>query len=433
MSLIELKDSRLCLRNEQGIVVESPGWANIAGKDPVFGDAARRMARLHPRQNFNQFWHQLSLDPLQNKTKLFRHHADLAYSQLQLLLQGLAADTPTLVAAPAHYTRAQLGVLLGVLKQTGVAVHGLVDHSLLQAASTGSPDCIVLDLQLHQAVLIAFIVQDGVLAKVKVVQVPGAGIVALQDAWISAVTDAFLQQSRFDPTHSAETEQYIADQLDTWLAASSIQGELLLDINHKGTSYQALINYDQFQQRTKALFARISRELPSLRSDTTTLHVHAAHLALPGLAAAFPAITALADDAALQVALHHRSALLRPGEALGFVTRLSLGTDKKTATTPLMRQPTHLLHGHNAVALPQGKLAFGTPPAGLACERVLAVAGLDGSLVLQRTPRGLTVESHGIPGARSTGAPLHNGLTLKPGDSIAFDNHDATLQLIVVE
>ena len=433
MNLIELKDSRLCLRNEQGVIAESPGWANIAGKDPLFGEAARRMARLHPRQSFNQYWQQLSLDPLLIKTRLFRHHADLAYSQLQLLLQGVAADSPTLVAAPANYTRAQLGVLLGVLKQTGVAVQGLADSSLLQAASTGSPDCIVIDLQLHQAVLIAFIVQDSVLTKVKVAQVPGAGLLALQDAWSSAVTDAFLQQSRFDPTHSAETEQYIADQLDTWLAASSMQGELLLDINHKGTNYQARVIHDQFVQRTRALFARISRELPSLCSESTTLHIQASHLPLPGLAAAFPGITAIADDAALQTALHHRAALLRPGEALGFITRLPLGSDTASTVTAPLRLPTHLLYRNHAVALPPGKLAFGTPPSGLACERVLAVAGLGGALVLQRTLRGVTVESHGIDGVYCNGAPLAGSLTLKLGDNIVIDNHDAPLQLILVE
>lgn len=433
MNLIELKDSRLCLRNEQALVAESPGYANIAGKEPVFGDAARRMARLHPRQSFNQYWHQLSLDPLLIKTKHFRHNADLAFSQLQLLLQGATAGAATLVAAPTSYTRAQLGVLLGVLKQTGVAVQGLADFSLLQAAATGARDCIVLDLQLHQAVLAAFIVQDGVLTKVKVAQVPGAGLLAMQDAWTSAITDAFLQQSRFDPTHSAETEQYIADQLDTWLAASRTQGELLLDINHKGSSHQARITHDNFVQRTKALFGRIARELPALRSPDSTLHVHAAALALPGLAAAFPGIAAVADDAALQVALHHRTALLKPGEALGFVTRLPLDQGTSATVAVPARQPTHLLYRHQAVALPQGKLAFGTPPSGLVCERVVTVPGLAGALVLQRTLRGVTLESHGIASIRCNGEPLQSGLTLKLGDSIAIDNHDAPLQLILVE
>ena len=83
----------------------------------------------------------------------------------------------------------------------------------------------------------------------------------------------------------------------------------------------------------QALFARIARELPALRSDASTLHVQSSQLALPGLAAAFAGITAVTEDAALQVALHHRAALLRPGEALGFLTRLPLAADATTTTT----------------------------------------------------------------------------------------------------
>lgn len=434
MNLIELKDSRLCLRNENGVVAESPGYANIAGKEPVFGDAARRMARLHPRQTFNQYWHQLSLDPLLIKTKLFRHHADLAYSQLQQLLQGSVADTPTLVAAPASYTRAQLGVLLGVMKQTGVAVQGLADLSLLQAASTGSVDCIVLDLQLHQAVLTAFVMQDGVLNKVKVAQVPGAGLLALQDAWASAITDAFLQQSRFDPTHSAETEQYIADQLDTWLTASRTQGELLLELNHKGSTHQARVTHDQFVQRTKALFARIARELPALRSPDSTLHVHAAHLLLPGLAASFPGIAGIDDEAALRTALAHKQSLLQAGGALGFITRLAaVGSAAVPAAPVAARQPTHLLYRHQAVALPMGRLAFGTPPAQVSADRVLTVPGFHGALVLQRTVRGITLESHGTRAVRVNGQALTGNHNFSLGDRIDVDDHDAPLHLILVE
>lgn len=434
MNLIELKDLRLAISNDDGVLAQSTGFANVAGKEPVFGEAARRMARLHPRQSFNQFWHQLSLDPLLIKTKFFRHHADVAFGHLQQLTTGVSAE-PTLVAAPTSYTRPQLGVLLGVLKQTGLPVQGLIDHALLQAAASGSADCIVLDLQLHQAVLAGFRLVDGLLVKERVVQVPGAGLLALQDAWSSAITDAFLQQSRFDPTHSAETEQYIADQLDTWLAASATQGELLLEINHKGSAYQAHVTHDQFAQRTKALFGRIARELPQLRTPHSTLHVQASHLSLPGFAAAFPGISAVADDATLATALRFQQTVLRPGEPLGFITRLPLDADVRTATSKAtaVRLPTHVLYRHQAMALPQGRLAFGTPPADVTCARVLSLAGVDGAIVLNRTLRDVTVEAFGALSLRCNGKPVHGSQSLTLGDQLQIDGHDAALQLIAVE
>lgn len=433
MNLIELNDHRLILRNEQGVLAESPGFANIAGNEPVFGEAARRMARLYPREHFSQFWHQLSLDPLSIKTRYFRHHADIAYQQLKLLCAGLSPGDKVLVAAPANYNRAQLGVLLGLLNQTGLQVEGLVDHMLLQAAGTGADDCLVLDLQLHQAVLASYRKVEDSFVRDRVLQIPGAGLLALQDAWSGAVIEAFLQQSRFDPTHSAETEQYIANQLDHWLQASSAQRELLLEINLAGSVHQARLNQDQLVQRSRSLFARIAEELPQLQTGRSSLHAPAALLALPGFTAVFPGVSAIAEEAALANALHHQRALVRSPQALGFITRLPLDTAQSMVATAPARQPSHVLYQHQAIALPLGRLALGTPPELLECARVLSVPGLAGGIVLNRTMRGVTVEVHGQQRLRCNNEPAVSGQSLKLGDVLQIDNHDAVLQLILVE
>ncbi|MEY3659806.1 MAG: hypothetical protein RLZZ169_631, partial [Pseudomonadota bacterium] len=195
MNLLELHDSRVTLRSAQRVLAASPGFANVAGAEPLFGEAARQVARLHPRQNFHQFWQQLSLDPLAIKTKTFRHHADLAYRHLQLLTQEQELGAGVLVATPASYTRAQLSVLLGILKPFPFRTLALIDHGLLLAAASEAPDCIVLDLQLHQAVLSCYREVDGSLQREKLSQIPAAGSLALLDAWSSVVSDAFLQQS----------------------------------------------------------------------------------------------------------------------------------------------------------------------------------------------------------------------------------------------
>lgn len=435
MKLIELKDHRLSIRQPDGILAESPGFANIAGKEPVFGDAARQMARLHPRESFNQFWHQLSLDPLLLKTRWFRHNADLAHSHLQTITSGVDLGEGAILAAPTTYTRNHLAVLLGVVKQSNIKALGLVDHALLQAVSTGAEECIVLDLQLHQAVLAAFRRHEGVLLKDKVVQIPGAGLLALYDAWSSAVVEEFLLQSRFDPTHSAETEQYISNQLETWMAASGSSGELLLEINHKGTVHQARLTHEAFVLRSKSLFARIARELPELASPEATLHVHGAHLNLPGLASAFPGIQGVADDAAMQVCLHHQDALVRPGEALAFVTRLTLANGAGAAAAMPTLLPTHVLYQHRAVALPQGRLALGTPPDSLSCARILPMPEwqLPGAVTLQRSTRGVTVETFGAIDLRCNDAPIASGHVLKLGDRLQAGEHNLPLQLILVE
>jgi hypothetical protein len=433
VNLLELKDTLLCLRSAQGVLASAPGVASIAHKEPLFGEAAQQIARLFPHQNFNQFWQQLSLDPLLIKTKLFRHHADLAYAQLQQLCQGHNLSDGVVVAAPSYYSRAQLSVLLGILKQCPFKTLALVDHQLLQAASTGAADCVLLDLQLHQAVLTSFRVVDGMLQKDRVLQVPSAGLLALHEAWSSAVVAAFLQQSRFDPTHSAETEQYIATQLPTWLHASNAQTELLIELNHKGKVYQARLQHAQFIEQSKALYARVERELVQLRGPQSALYGQASLLALPGLASAFAGIATLADDAALTASLQHKAALLKPAEALRFITKLPLAAVNGGAGS--LRQPTHMLYQHEAIALPQGKLLLGTPrttasSAG-AYARVVRLPDFTGAVVLQRTLRGLSLDASDVESLRCNGTTVQPGHELTLGDTLQVGPH--VFKFIAVE
>ena len=431
MNLLELHDSRVTLRSAQRVLAASPGFANVAGAEPLFGEAARQVARLHPRQNFHQFWQQLSLDPLAIKTKTFRHHADLAYRHLQLLTQEQELGAGVLVATPASYTRTQLSVLLGILKPFPFRTLALIDHGLLLAAASEVPDCIVLDLQLHQAVLSCYREVDGSLQREKLSQIPAAGSLALLDAWSSVVSDAFLQQSRFDPTHSAETEQYIANQLPVWLAASARSGELQLEINLKGSTFQARVTHDMFCERSKTLFARIARELAALRTADSGLFTQAGNLALPGLTAAFPGIQGLDEHAGLLAAERHRELLLKPADSPAFLSRLPLAKQPAaTAGAAPARQPTHVLLDHQAYTLPLGRTLAGESAGQSDLARVLGLPGWHGSLVLQRGPRGVLLE-------RVAGEVLCNedpataGRWLKPGDCLRAGTHQ--LLLISVE
>ena len=151
--LIELNDRNVRLRNQDEILLESPGFANIADKQPVFGEEARKIARLHPRQTFSQFWSQLSLDPLANSEGHFRHQADLAFAHLNAIAGQNALTDEVIFAVPSNYNRNQLSILLGLVQSCEFDAAGLVDLALLRTAGAESPDkAVYLDIQLHQCV-----------------------------------------------------------------------------------------------------------------------------------------------------------------------------------------------------------------------------------------------------------------------------------------
>jgi len=433
--LIELKDPAVSIRTGHGLLARSPGFANIAGKEPVFGEEARQMSRLHPRQTFNQFWSQLSLDPLPLKNDFFRHSADLAHSHLDRLTKDVTFGHGAVIAVPSNYNRNQLAVLLGIVKQCSFDAVGLVDLALLQASSSEAQSCIIIDLQLHQCVLSAFRRTGGQLVRENMVQIPASGLLSLQDAWSNMVTDEFIRQCRFDPHHNADTEQYVYNRLPDWIAGSTSQNELVAEINHKGTVYQAHLTRELFEQRSRTIFARISKELDALRSPEAAVHTLASHMSLPGFGRYLPGLVALDDDSPMQACIHHLDNIQRSAGNLQFITRLPLGGSSATTAAPPARLPTHVLFNHKALPLTSGRLVFGTPPRGLEAARVVPVPGLPpaSAVALVRTARAIIVEVHGPVPLLENGKPVASGHEAGLGALLQLGPDGPLLQLIAVE
>jgi hypothetical protein len=433
--LIELRDYGITVRSADEVLARSPGYASIAGDKPLFGEDARRQSRLHPRHTFNQFWAQLALDPLPFKNRHFRHAADLAYGQLDGLTRALDLDE-VVIAAPGSYSRAQLGVLLGIVRQCKFKTVGLGDLALLQAAGSDSDECVIIDLQLHQALLSRYRKSDGHLLLERTVPVQSSGLIALQDAWLNMISEAFIDQTRFDPQRNAEAEQYLVNQLPAWIATSQGSGEVVVEINLKGSVQQVRLTYAQFEQRAQPIFARIAQELAELRNAGTALHVSAGQMNLPGLLPSIPGLIALDDDATMRSCLQYLDQIRRTPETMTFVSRVALNAAAAAAAPVAQpKTPTHVLINHRAVMLPPGRLTVGTPPPGLDSARIMPLTenGFSGAIALLRSGRGLQLEVHSSDVVLHNGKPAASGQTLVAGDMLQLGSNSQNLHLIIVE
>jgi hypothetical protein len=434
--LITLQDFDIGIRSPDDVLASSPGFANIAMDKPVFGEEARQLARLHPRQSFNQFWAQLSLDPLSIKNKHFRHTADLAHGHLRSLVAGVNLSGSNVIAVPSNYSRNQLSVLLGIARTCEIPVHGLVDLSLLQAmaSDSGADHCIIVDLQLHQAVLSSFRRVDGYMQRERVVQVPASGQLALQDAWTNMIADEFIRQNRFDPKHNAEIEQFLYNQLDGWMTQSAATGELLIDIKHKGSVHQARVTHEAFGLRSRHIFERIRKELAPLTADDSVVHVLGSQH-LPGLQLYIPKAVVLKDELLLDSFLVHMDNIVLSPDQVQFITRLPLRQQLGNAAAQPSREPqaTHVLLNNKAISLPKGLLAFGAAPADGKFARIIPLEGnsTNGFLVIDKQPGQLVLEQLQGDSVLVNDKSASSGMTLSLGDRIKLDG--ALLHLIQVE
>ena len=430
--IIELNDAEIRLSQGDRLLLRCPGVAVIQGDNLYLGEQAARMAQLHPRHTFNRFWSALSQDPWPAPAGPLRHNADLAWHQLLSLYERAGKPKEVIFAVPGNFTTAQLALLLGISQSCPFKAVGLVEAVVAAVAGVAGPGRYQhLELQLHQAVLTRIDVHEQV-ERHSVDVVEGPGVQAFHDAAAELIADTFIQQSRFDPLHRAETEQAVYDQLPRCLSALLNQQEVMLDIATGQSRQQARLTRDsmvgRLQREYAAMLQRLEPDRPVLLGDRAA--------ALPGLSGACAAVLSLPEDAVRRSCILHMDRIRSAGPNLNFVTRLPApphsalsqsASEAPTAVHPARaEQATHLLHGHKAFPLNQ--------------QTLFLYLSARGSVSATRQPTSACamtrygVETSVVPLSDITvyvnGERLAGSRRLAAGDRISFAGSDTVYSLI---
>ena len=416
MNVLEVNDAGLLLAKDEAVLADSPGFAAMDGRTLLVGEAARARSRIDPRRTQNRFWYQLEA-PLDGALGAARSQADLAFAHLQSL-RAVAPDEPLLLAVPATFTREQLGVLLGLTQAAGLAAQGLVDAAVAAATTVPThPRALHLDVQLHRFVLT---VLDGgsEVALVRAQEVAKPGLTAVWDAAARLVAQAFVQQTRFDPLHSANTEQVLFDALPGWMPAITAAPTAVLELKASGRTHRASLDRDDLIARLADRYDGIASAVDAAaRPRPATLLLSARAAAMPGLATRLERVAGvdlvrLDALAPARGALAHADRVVSEGPALSHVTRLP--GQVRAVAAQVAEQPTHLLVGDRAVALPREDRDAPLMLAPLVAGASGAVRRIDGRLWLD--------------GLDATGLRLNGEATALPARLSLGDRIDAAGQ-----
>ena len=376
MNVLEINDTGLLLSNGTQVLADSPGFAAVDGKNLLVGSGARARSRLDPRRAFNRYWYQLEAS-LPAPVAGARSHADIAYAQLQSL-QAAAAGQPLILAVPGSLTREQLSILLGLVDASGLKAEGLVDAAVA-AASRVETDatCLHLDVELHRFVLT--VLEGGAaLSRVRVQEIAKPGLTVVWDALARVAASAFVQQTRFDPMHTAGTEQTMFDALPAWLGLLSGAPSAVLELASGARTHRASVSRDDLVKGLVEPFDDIAAAIDQLgRPRPVTLLLSARAASVPGLTEHIEHATGIAAIrldalAPARGARAQQQRIAVPGAGLAYVTRLP-GIVRSVDSAREAVGPTHVLIGDYAVALPRSD-----DDAPLLLEHLRA--GLPGSL-----------------------------------------------------
>ncbi len=419
--IIELNDSGLRLNQADRPPLDSPGFALITEQNLLLGDAARRQARLHPLQTNNQFWQRLNLDPLNNANPNCRHHADLAFNHLREIRQLAQEIEEVIFAIPGHFSREQLSLLLGIAQACDFNAVGLVDSATAALAPhVGRGHFLHVDIQLHQTV-ISHLEANQAVTRGQVETIPGVGIIALYDAWAQLLAEQFILHTRFDPLHSADTEQQLYDALPDFLEQCRRAGEATLALGE----HKVALPQHKVREKVAPLYERI---LQKLSQPCDRIYLSDRWRQLPGFSETLSSAQLLEPDAIAAGCQLHESLIRGQGEHLSFVTQLPVTTSPKQSEDATTERANYLLCDHQAYPAEQPLYIVkdnGQPRLSTAAsEQALGqIVYRQGNLSLEQIDgSGLTLNNKAA----------HNGHTLHCGDQLSLPGSDGVITAIRV-
>ncbi len=442
--VIELNDLALRAGSDAGLLAASPGFALLQGKEVLLGAQAEARHRLYPTSSYDKFWHELNMEPLPVRSRI-RHHADLAYSHLLAIAGEAEIDGEVIFAAPGHFSREQLGLLLGIAGQCPFQVAGMIDSALAAAGDAETGDELVyIALHLHQILLTRLRRSGGELAVDKVVQAPQIGRQQLLDALLRIANDAFIRQCRFNPQHEAASEQQLYSLLADWLDSAGPEQEraregaresLPMELDAGTMTHRAKLPQDQILSALGKLWRSLLASLaPLLESPATGILLDHRLAHLPGVRAALGEAGPLRitrPGTIIENCLRHGDQITA-GEGVRRIRSLALNEARETTgheDTPAI--PTHVLFRNRALPVDDLSLvsqANGSAGAALALD-VPGPAATLGRIVLRQSRVLLDCGDNEF---RINDAPVTGSQPLRLGDRVRFPQAADELLLIEV-
>jgi hypothetical protein len=456
MLALELIDAALVLAHQRGesvdIVADAPGVAILEDQATLTGAEALQRVRVKPLLANTNFWRALSTQPLTRPSRVASTTADVAFAQAEQILGRYKRDNEAiLLAVPAGYSREQLGLLLGVINETGVPVAGLVDAALAACSREPSPARILhLDLELHQALLTVLEYSGGEHTGLKRSRYEIAlrhGLLGIQQSMVQFIAENFVRKTRFDPLHDAATEQRLVDQLPAWLSELQQAETITLSFQFGERELQLEIERAQLIEAAELHYAELLRLVQGARVAGMPIELRVSQrvAALPGLLDRFKtlrdcAIQVLPPAAAALGALQYQTAIRRSADSLALVYQLPVPraeTEDVLATdveaTPAQLRPTHVLFQGRAWSISDRPLTIGWAVEGRQRALTLpnALPGISRAHCTLVTRNGaVMVEDHSTYGSFVNDEKVSGRTALTVGDRLRLGSPGVTLELI---
>ena len=352
LAVLELNDQALLIHTEQGQSISEPGFAQLTSKGIETGEVARSLAWRSPQSSFNQYWRQLNQLPLPSNQRWARHNADIAFAQIEQLLNATAAPEKLILSVPGSFSDEQMSLVTGLIDASSSQLHAVIDSALAAGLHCQNQTWIV-ELQLHQTVVSLIQPQDkGTQGSIEVVQqelIPDLGIMTIYNSVARHVSNSLVSEYRYDPLHNSEGEQTIYDQIPTWLSTLTVKPEVTISISSPKGELPLVLRKHKIEELIESRLAKLTEILESTeKHDVVFTHSGAI---IGRLVSRFATARLLSADQGCRNCFSVQQEIALESEQLHRIRSLKTGllSDKITINqTHQSGYATHLLYNNQA-------------------------------------------------------------------------------------
>ena len=352
LAVLELNDQALLIHTEQGQSISEPGFAQLTSKGIETGEVARSIAWRSPQSSFNQYWRQLNQLPLPSNQRWARHNADIAFAQIEQLLNATAAPEKLILSVPGSFSDEQMSLVTGLIDASSSQLYAVIDSALAAGLDCQNQTWIV-ELQLHQTVVSLIQPQDkGTQGSIEVVQqelIPDLGIMTIYNSVARHISNSLVTDYRYDPLHNSEGEQTIYDQIPTWLSTLTVKPEVTISISSPKGELPLVLRKHKIEELIEGRLAKLTEILESTeKNDVVFTHSGAI---IGRLVSRFATARLLSADQGCRNCFSVQQEIALDSEQLHRIRSLKTGLllDKITINqTHQSGYATHLLYNNQA-------------------------------------------------------------------------------------
>jgi hypothetical protein len=443
----DANDAALVLADGRGVIATEPGYA-VAGNGLLLGTEAAARLRVQPLLGSTRHWQRLGAEPdaaggrLPSATTLVGAHLDRLWRQA-------GEPTGVVVAVPGYWESDQVAALRALLAARQVPVAAWVDGAVAaHRADHPGHSVLMLEAGLHALVLSRF--APGEVATVAERQVLAQpSVESLLRVSAEFVARRFIEASRYDPLHSAASEQALFDALPGWLQRLQREPTAGLGLDTPAGRFEAPVAAADLRGRVALLCEPLLQQLRAMAAGRgpLALLVHHRLADFPGVLETLlrvprAQVVVLAPGAAALGALGRLGAVRAGTDGTGIVAALPLdrppvepGEAIAAGVAPGVR-PTHVLFGHRAWRLGSEPFLVGTEvqpgERGVALDP--AARGVSRRHCTLRSEDGVVFAfDHSRFGTVLNGHRIQGSAVLEAGDVLTLGSPPAEFRLIAAE